>query len=177
MKILKLILLFILVNHTILAQDSIVENQHSVRRASMLSTLLPGSGQLYNHIHSTNKSYSVFWKLPVIYSSLAASSYLFIQAVQLEKELKQEYFNRDQNLTSPKWSNYDQYNILTLHTSAKKKRDLYGILLLGLYVLQIADASVEAHFMHFDISPTITLNIQPTISNSLTGLNLCFNFR
>jgi len=44
--------------------------------------------------------------------------------------------------------------------------------------LQIADAGVEAHFVHFDISKDLSLNVRPTVLyNRNPGLLLSLNFR
>lgn len=146
------------------------------KRAALLSTIIPGAGQIYNQIYAPKKKYNAYWKVPLIYGSLIGSTNLLLNAIKTEKELKQEYYNRINNVTpSVKWVNYDKYNLLTLHNSASRNRNLLYILVGGLYILQIADASIEAHFTHYDISPNLSLDINPLLNPHATGVNLSFN--
>jgi hypothetical protein len=46
----------------------------------------------------------------------------------------------------------------------------------GVYALQIIEASIDAHFLHFDISPNITMQVQPTYLQRTAGVQLTFNF-
>ena len=161
---------------TSLCQDTIEPALPYPKRAALLSAIIPGAGQVYNQIYAPTKKYNAYWKVPLIYASLISSSNLLINAINTEKELKQEYYNRINNITpSLKWANYDEYNLVALHASASRNRNLLYILVGGLYIIQIADASVEAHFTHFDISPNLSLDITPTISNYASGVNLSFN--
>ncbi len=162
---------------TSFCQDTIKPILPSPKNAAFLSLIVPGAGQVYNQIYAPTKKYNAFWKVPLIYISLVGSSSLLIDAIQKEKELKQEYYNRKNNLpASIKWINYDSYNLVALHESATRNRNLMFFLVGGIYLIQIIDASVEAHFTHFDISPNLSLNISPTIIYRTAGINLCFNF-
>jgi hypothetical protein len=49
------------------------------------------------------------------------------------------------------------------------------------YIIQIVDASVDAHFSTFDVSDDLTLQIKPTLLQNQTafapGINLSFSLR
>jgi hypothetical protein len=159
--------------------DSVHLSSHSPKRAAFLSMIIPGAGQVYNQVYSPKGKYGAYWKIPLIYVSLIGSANFVVNAFSLEKELRNEYYNREPsiNLISPKWSNYSQSDILILHESAYRKRTFSVLLLGGLYALQVIDASIEAHFLHFDISPSIAMQIQPTYMWNTAGLQLSFNFK
>jgi hypothetical protein len=159
------------------AQDSLKTNSINYpRRAAFLSTIIPGAGQIYNATRSHKKN--VYWKLPLIYASLAGAGHLLIQQQTKISEIETEYDLRKNKLAGfSKYSAYDNYNLVQLHQSANTKRNLYGILLVGLYLFQIADASVEAHFMNYDISPNLALKIEPTIMDNVVALNFKLKFR
>jgi hypothetical protein len=168
------IVLILLFPRILFSQDSI--QNHSAKKAALLSLVIPGSGQVYNQIHSSPKKYNAYWKIPLIYASLIVTGDLVYNSVVKEKELKKEYYNRINSIpTNNQWSNYDAYNILTLHASAKRNRDLLFFAFAGLYAIQVIDASIEAHFMHFDISPSLSINWRPTIIQSTACINLSFN--
>ncbi len=181
MKILVFIFIFFNVysysqNDTV--NDSIKNSYHSAKKSAFLSLIIPGAGQIYNQYYSPKGKYGAYWKVPLIYSSLFGTGKLLLDAINLEKELKVEYYNRDNsnNPISPKWANYSQNDLIILHENAVKKRTMFMLLVGGFYALQIIDASVEAHFLHFDISPTISMQIQPSFYQNTAGLNLCINF-
>ena len=51
---------------------------------------------------------------------------------------------------------------------------------LGVYLLQIVDATVDAHFFNFDVSDDLSLNVKPyfhTLPNQTAGLTLSLNLK
>ena len=168
-----LFLLIFSVSSTLFSQDSISNKQP--KKAAILSLCLPGAGQVYNQVNSITKSYKAYWKVPLIYSVLGISSIQLLKSITTEKELRNTYYNRENGIFSDKWAEYSQDNILILHSSAKRNRDLLFISTVVLYLFQVADASIEAHFNHFDLSPNLSLNISPMIMPQSLGLNLNFS--
>ncbi|MDD4426337.1 MAG: DUF5683 domain-containing protein, partial [Mariniphaga sp.] len=59
----------------------------------------------------------------------------------------------------------------------RRNRDLLVISFIGFYGINIWDASVDAHFMDFDISDDLSLNWQPSIVNLDNNYIYCINFR
>jgi len=91
--------------------------------------------------------------------------------------LKTEYKNRDLGITSDKWSAYDQSGVLTLYSIHSRRRDLFLIGTIAFYLIQIADAGVEAHFVNFDVSENLSLNISPRMYDfNSGGIGLTLNF-
>ena len=169
--------LFFLVVFQSIAQDTTkFQTINYPRRAALLSAILPGAGQIYNATRSRKKN--VYWKLPLIYASLAVAGNLLFQQQNKISEIETEYEQRQNQVVSfSKFSAYDDYNLVQLHQSANTKRNLYGILMVGLYLFQIADASVEAHFMNYDISPNLALKLEPKIIDNVVALNIKLKFR
>ncbi len=162
----------------ITASDSLKLTSHTPQKAAFWSIVLPGAGQVYNQYYSPKGKYGAYWKVPLIYASLIGTGSLFLNAIQSEREIKEEYYNREKNsvLISSKWVNYTQSDLILLHESAIRKRTMYGILFFGVYALQAIEASIDAHFLHFDISPSISLHVQPTYYYHTAGLQLRFDF-
>lgn len=151
---------------------------HSPKKAALLS-LLPGAGQIYNHLAMPKGKKKAFWKVPIIYAGLGVTGYYAIVNHIEQKALKNEYIYRSENgqpnLT--KYANYDQQGILTLFENKRTMRDVMIFAFIGVYGLNILDAFVEAHFVHFDISKDLSLNISPRLYNLQTpGISLRFNF-
>jgi len=68
----------------------------------------------------------------------------------------------------------------------RRNRDLALIGLAGLYILNIIDANVDAHFFDWDISDNLAMGIEPLIQGGLSsqafgstpsfGLSIKFDF-
>lgn len=170
------------------AQDKIVkspifsDSSHSVKKAVFFSAVIPGAGQIYNHIAMPPKKKKAFWKVPLIYAGLGATGYLMLKNNTLQRSLKREYNLREATDFTQKfdsqWEQYDYQGVLSLYDQHLNRRDLFILAFGAVYVIQVVDAAVEAHFVQFDVSEDLSLNIHPTMM-SLTnpGLKLTLNFR
>src|SRR5690554_3860152 len=194
MRLILVLILFI--SATIHAQDLEVQNNtnedslfvepikdttHSPRKAALYS-LIPGGGQIYNHLAMPKGKKKAFWKVPIIYAGLGITGYLAIQNHHTQKTLKEEYLFRSKNgFPNPElteYSAYDNQGILTLFEGARRSRDLMIFAFIAVYGLNILDAHVEAHFIHFDVSKDLSVSIEPRLHDFHTaGLALSFNFR
>ena len=146
------------------AKDSI--KPHSIRTALILSAALPGAGQIYNHIAMPKGQRKAYWKVPLIYAGLGATTYFLISNQQTQTALKTEYKQRLEGLPGDiKWSSYDDQGVLTLYEQHSRWRDLSIVGVALVYLLQVADAGVEAHFVTFDVSPDLTLSLDPVVLN------------
>ena len=165
------------VDSTEVSKDSV----HSVRKATILSAVLPGAGQLYNHFAQPKGKKKAFWKVPLIYAGLGLAGYSIISNQSDVLSLRKEYRFRENNgglSSNPQWSPYDSQGLLILEQQSAGFRDYSMLAFILIYGFQVADAAVEAHFVHFDISPDLSLNVSPwTYQNSHAGLSMSFNFR
>ena len=77
---------------------------------------------------------------------------------------------------------YSDDNLNTLQKYYHRFRDLSVIGVAVLYVLNIVDASVDAHLFKFDVSDDLSMQVQPTLINTAytnnytTGIGLKINF-
>lgn len=153
-------------------------NVHSVKKAVIFSAVVPGAGQIYNHIAMPKGRKKAYWKVPLIYAGLGATGYFMIKNNQLKNELKLEYENRQKNEPpSEEYAQYDDAGLLTLFTSARNNRDLCIIGFGLVYLLNVVDAGVEAHFVNFDISEDLSLSFHPAVMAGYTpGVSVRLNF-
>jgi len=144
---------------------------HSIKKATIFSAIMPGAGQVYNHFAMPKKQKKAHWKVPLIYAGLGLTGYLALNNNSEQKALKQEYNNRtQQNIISTKYANYDNTAIIMLYQQTLNRRDLLFIAFGFVYVLQVVDAAVEAHFVNFEISQDLTLKISPQIFSTTQTL-------
>lgn len=123
------------------------------RKASLYAAILPGLGQIYN---------KKYWKLPLVYGGFIGLG-LTIDFWQRQNKLhRQELFDlldSDPSGTSPRGLTVAR--LRTLEQDTRRDRD-YFIILTGLfYLLQIADAHIDAHLKEFDLNPQLKVSIEP----------------
>lgn len=142
------------------------------RKATMLSAILPGAGQVYN-----GKS----WKVPIIYAGLVTDIYFIGFNNSQYQVFKEALFASD---------NGDPTDFPTLNRGAlvrnvdywRGNRDLCYILLGAIYALNLIDANVDAHLSGFDISDDLALGIEPKIesfsaNNNSLGFSIKLKFK
>lgn len=151
---------------------------HSWKKAALFSAVVPGSGQIYNHIAMPKGKKKAFWKVPLIYAGLGVTTYFALNNNQLKNDYRAEYESRKVGNAPGNFLEYDDQGLLTLFSTHRNRRD-FAILGIGLvYLLNVVDAGVEAHFVNFDISEDLSLSIQPTMYNSSSyGVSFQFKFR
>lgn len=178
----RLLLLFLLGSFSSWSQPLIVKDSlfPEYKKVMIYSAVLPGAGQVYNSIHRENGPKHAYWKVPLIYAALGATGYFLTVNNQTQKSLKTEYTNRINNVGSlnPTWAPYDDQAVLSLYQSYLNKRDMSILGCAAVYFIQIAEAGVEAHFLHFDVSDKLSLQASPTLFGpSSAGIHIKLQFR
>ena len=138
------------------------------QRALWLAAVLPGAGQIYNR---------KYWKLPIFYGGFLGCVYAFTWNQQMYKDYSQAYLDiMDDN---PNTKSYEEmlphgYSIEGREEQFKKifknkkdyyrrYRDLSGFCFIGVYILSIVDAYVDAQLSSFDISRDLSLRLNPAV--------------
>lgn len=137
-------------------------------RAVWYSALFPGLGQIYNR---------KYWKLPIVYGGFAATFYAYNWNSQFLKDYSQAYLDIMDN--DPNTKSYEDivppsmlnsYNQDQLKNILKRQKDMFRrnrdlsiISMLGVYLLSVLDAYVDAQLFDFDINPDISMRVEPTI--------------
>ena len=177
----RILFLFVFVSfhswsQPIIKMDSIFPEY---KKVMLYSAVLPGSGQIYNSIHRENGPKHAYWKVPIIYAALGTAGYFLTVNNQTQKSLKTEYQYRMINGSNldPKWAIYDDAAVLSLYQSYLNKRDMSILGCAAVYFIQIAEAGVEAHFLHFDVSDKLSIQANPTFFGPTSaGIHLKFQF-
>ena len=119
------------------------------KKASVLSAILPGAGQVYN---------KRYWKVPVIYGLEGLLIYSIIQQNENYNYYKTELINVINGGISN--DGYSAQQLSLLKNQSKKWRDLSIAGSVLVYVLNIIDANVDAHLKTFDISDNLSFQIK-----------------
>jgi len=151
--------------------------EHSPKKATIRSAIIPGWGQVYN---------KKYWKVPVIYAAFGTCTYFAIENRRQYIRYRDAY-RAETDGDSTTISEFANLPITT--EGIRDWRDQYkqwmelSIILGGItYVLNIVDASVDAHLFAFDVSDDLSLRWQPHIrrdwrtQSTFTGVSLKLTF-
>ena len=134
-----------------------IEIIKSPRKASIYSAILPGSGQFYNE---------KYWKIPVLYAAMGTALYVANWNRKEYLSYRKAYQYRtdsDENTIDEYAGIYTEGNLITIKNYHRKNRDLGYIIMVGIYLLNIVDASVDAHLFNFNVNDNLSLRIAPKI--------------
>lgn len=150
----------------------------------LYSAILPGAGQVYNHTllpRTSRRKWNVYWKVPLIYAAFGGSMYMLVSNQVEIGNLKKEYKFRQDNggqQSNSKYFNLDDQSIIQLHNQSQTQRDLFILTSLLVYVINILDASVEAHFINFDVSDDLSMHVYPTSQPGFRlGMGVALRFK
>lgn len=143
-------------------------------KATWLALVIPGGGQIYNR---------KYWKLPIVYGGFAGCAYALTWNGKMYKDYQSAYVdavNENWDSTSitdllpPGYMDRVSHSQLT-ETLRKRKdtyrrwRDLSIFAFIGVYLLSVVDAYVDAELSNFDIGPDLSMKVEPTIFNNQVG--------
>lgn len=138
----------------------------SPQRALWLALVLPGAGQIYNR---------KYWKLPLVYGGFLGCTYAFLWNQQMYRDYSQAYLDimDDDPLTNsfrqmfpPNYdidSRIEQFKTVFKNRKDRfrRYRDMSAFCFIGVYLLSVVDAYVDAQLSVFDISPELSLQLSP----------------
>lgn len=146
-------------------------------RAVWLGAICPGLGQMYNRS---------WWKVPIVYGAFMGCGYAIMTNQQSYAEYKKAYLdlyndNANGEVTDDLTKTYnailpDGYDIARMGgTSAyitklqnwqnnyRRYRDISIVVTIVVYALSLVDAYVDAQLFDFDISPDLSMQVEPSL--------------
>lgn len=161
---------------------------------AVLLALVPGMGQIYNR---------KYWKLPIVYGAFMGCLYAVTWNNKSYQDYSEAYkdfmYDTANKIPQESWhqswqdvTNRDPetvFNDTNFADQLKRRKDYYRryrdlsiIITVGVYALSIVDAYVDAQLFDFDITPDLSLRVEPvvtpktTYSSSTYGLNCSIKF-
>jgi hypothetical protein len=105
-------------------------------------------------------------------------------ALYFANDNNQNYQNFKNALESRNKGELDQYNeiysntqLLTIIDFYQRNRDISYILLAAAYILNIVDASVDAHLFDFDINEDLSVSTKPSVTSEFNKLQPVISFQ
>ncbi len=160
------------------------------RKATWYALVIPGGGQIYNR---------KYWKLPIVYGGFVGCAYALTWNSRMYKDYRNAYLDfMDDNPSTNSFkdllpANYS-YSDSQLEDVLKNRKDMYRryrdlsiFAFIGVYLLTVVDAYVDAELSDFDLTPDLSLefapanledesHIQPWDNNNTVGVSCRLKF-
>ena len=152
-----------------LEQSHTVAAAHNIKLATTLA-LIPGAGQIYN---------KKYWKAPLVWGALGGVTYYYVDLTQdfnsyesvlqliineptLQTRTELETFAPElfSGLPAPFYQNSTNgvaQEAMGYMEALRTQREYALFGLLGVYLLNILDANIDAHLFDFDVSDDLSL--------------------
>lgn len=142
--------------------DTAFKRKHSPHKATIYSMILPGLGQAYNR---------KYWKIPIIYAGFGVFYYLIDYNNNEYQKWKAAYNHTllDPDNTEPPVNDYEELYgdnpdfLNSGKNTARRFRDLNYILAGLWYILNVVDATVDAHLFTWEVDEDLSLRIEPDV--------------
>lgn len=166
----------------------VVSKEHSAKRAAYMSAILPGLGQIYN---------GKWWKTPIIYAGFGGIGYMAVTNYNDYKTFLTAYKIKTGDLDEGEVPSekaiqlsevYMASQLQAYKESYRRDFELYCIIAVAWYGLNIVDAIVDGHLYTYDIGDDLSFHVDPYLPqngspNLLTnryaqvGLSFKLNFK
>ena len=158
------------------------------QKSLWLAMVIPGAGQVYNR---------KYWKLPIIYGGFVGCAYALTWNSKMYKDYSQAY----QDIMSDNPNNDSYMDFLPPNIDVnqdrkrweekfrkgkdlyRRQRDLSIFAFIGVYLLSVIDAYVDAELSDFDITKDLGMTLEPAVFNDLhrgrpqgVGIQCSFKF-
>lgn len=158
-------------------------------KATWLALAFPGAGQIYNR---------KYWKLPIVYGGFLGCAYALNWNNQMYSDYSQAYLDIMDD--DPATASYEGFLPPTYDVAANEEylkkvfknrkdryrryRDLSIFSFIGVYLISVVDAYVDAELSHFDITEDLGLDLRPSLIENVSltqqkqsfGLQCCITF-
>ncbi|MGB3152575.1 MAG: DUF5683 domain-containing protein [Maribacter sp.] len=162
----------------VIMQDSLFKKQKTINplapsKAAFFSAVLPGLGQIYN---------KRYWKVPIVYGAIGGSIYAYTWNNDNYQRFRTAFKRRRAGFTDDEFFDINGDNLATdppdldsgdlenQQERFQRDRDLWLVVTIGLYALNIIDANVDAHLKQFNIDDDLSFDFQPFLDlNEVTN--------
>lgn len=145
-------------------------------KAAFYSAVLPGLGQAYN---------KKYWKIPIIYAALGTGIYFYVDNRNEYNRYRDAYKRRLAGFTddefygdgsSPIVSND---GLIRAQKTLKRNQEISLLVTIGIYILNIVDANVDAHLLQYNVDENLALKPHFKFNelDATTNLGLTLDFK
>lgn len=180
-----LLLIFFLGNASSFAQQEVrfedVKTNDSIKKKSKINPLAPSKAAFYSAIlpglgQAYNKKY---WKIPIVYGAIGTGIYSYIWNNDKYHGYRDAYKRRLAGYNDDDFQYLDDSRLISAQKFHQKNRDLSALVTVGLYILNIVDANVDAHLMQFNVNEDLSIrpDIQQNEINYKQGIAFTLSYK
>lgn len=146
-------------------------------KAAFFSAVLPGLGQAYN---------KKYWKIPIVYAAIGGGLYFYFDNNNVYKRYRNAYKRRLAGFTDDEFYGPGETPFLSdealirAQRTLKRNKELSMLVTVGLYVLNIIEANVDAHLIQYNLDENLALipfiDFNNPNYNAQMGLSLNLKF-
>ena len=145
-------------------------------KAAFYSAVLPGLGQAYN---------KKYWKIPIVYAAIGTGFYFYLDNNKLYKQYRNAYKRRLAGFTDDEFYGpgdtpfLSDEALIRAQRTLKRNKELSMLVTVGLYVLNIIEANVDAHLLQYNLDENLALKpfIDFNNPNYTTQIGLSLNIK
>jgi len=143
-------------------------------KAAFYSAILPGLGQAYN---------GSYWKIPLAYGGIGTGVYFYLKNDKQYDRYRDAYKNRlagrPDEFTINGVQRISTDGLIRAQELFQKNKEISILVTVGVYILNIVDANVEAHLRQFNVDED--LSVKPDLDydafSGKTNYGLTLNYR
>ena len=133
-------------------------------KAAFYSAVFPGLGQIYNRR---------YWKAPIVYAIIGGGVYGYIYNDDLYDRFRTAFKRRQAGFTDDEFydlgtpnapgadPDFSQAALESAQERYQEDRDLWLLVTIAMYALNIVDANVDAHLRQFNVDDDLSMDIKP----------------
>jgi len=130
--------------------------KHNPTKATIYSAVLPGLGQIYNR---------KWWKVPIIYAGFGVMTYFIVTNTDEYLTYRCAYIEKVNGNTNGNYADfvarYSEEELLSATEYYRRNLELSILITAVWYILNIIDATVDAHLYTYDINENLSLKVSP----------------
>ena len=141
-------------------------------KAAFYSAVLPGLGQAYN---------KKFWKIPIVYGAIGTGLYFYLDNNKLYKQYRNAYKRRLAGFTDDEFYGpgdtpfLSDEALIRAQRTLKRNKELSMLVTVGLYVLNIIEANVDAHLLQYNLDENLALKPFIDFNNPNYTTQICLS--
>lgn len=133
-------------------------------KAAFYSAVFPGLGQIYN---------KRYWKVPLVYAIIGGGVYGYIYNDDLYDRFRTAFKRRQAGFTDDEFydlgapnapgadPDFSEAALESAQERYQEDRDLWLLVTIGMYALNIIDANVDAHLKQFNVDDDLSMDFKP----------------
>ena len=121
-------------------------------KAAFYSAIFPGLGQIYN---------KRYWKAPIVWGAIGWGTFQFVDLNNQYGLFRNAFKDRRVGIPNEDFERFSDESLQSAQERLQRDRDLWLVVTIGFYALNIIDANVDAHLKQYNVNEQLGYEIKP----------------